>query len=113
MIRWTKTPTPEKSIENTAGKPSVLCSGGPWDDPGWLLEHAFYRGFAEEDTADTLILAWLTVLPSSIEPPQAARSLLQRLGSANGPELTARQGCLLSLLAFVATHQRVRGADKP
>ena len=113
MMRWNKTRTPEKSVDKTAEKPSVLCPGGPRDDPGWLLEHAFYRGFTGGDTADTLILAWLAVLPSSIEPPQAARSLLKRLGSANDPELTDRQGRLLSLLAFVATHHRVRGADRP
>ena len=74
------------------------------DDPAGLIG-AIFDGhrFAGENPA-TVILAWLAVLPHSIEPPDAARLLLQRLARRDPALLSDQQRQVLDLLAFVGRH---------
>lgn len=74
------------------------------DDPGLLIRTALAAGIREAD-ADTVILAWLFLLPGSSSPPRAAARLLRRQPSRParpGPG-TAR---LLDLLSFIARYGR-------
>ena len=80
--------------------------GGPWDDPGWLLENYFRGRHWPADDAATLIIGWLSILPHPIAPPIAARSLLQRFAPPTASAMSSQQRQLLDLLAVVAEHQQ-------
>ncbi len=96
---------PENRNESSHADP-VACVGGPWDDPGWLLENYFRGHHWTADSAATLMLSWLSILPQEIAPPSAARSLLKRFTPKTESRLPSHKRDLLDMLAFVANHQR-------
>lgn len=78
-------------------------------DPGRLIESAFLGPPPSED-AETVLIAWLAVLPSGTDVPAAAADLAQHLAGQIPTPHSALQCRLLDLLAHVAAHQRVRAA---
>lgn len=100
-----------------AQRPSQQADGRTYpderfqDDPAGLIGAIFdEQRFANEDPA-TVILAWLVVLPPSIQPPDAGRSLLDRLAGRDRALLSDQQREVLDLLAFVSRHLRHERSD--
>jgi predicted oxidoreductase len=77
-----------------------------WDDPHCLIEAYFAERCYGEHEPDTVVIAWLSVLPADIEPALAARSLMARLKAAAAECLSVRQRRLLDLLLYVSRHGR-------
>jgi hypothetical protein len=75
-----------------------------WDDPRCLIEAYFAERCYREHEPDTVVIAWLSVLPAGIEPALAASSLMARLEAAAAECLSARQRRLLDLLRYVSRH---------
>jgi hypothetical protein len=85
-----------------------MSSGGvlpPLEDPGFLIWSALDDDGCRATDADRAVLAWLTILPVTITPPEAARRLLRRYV----PRMT-RFGPgaerLLELLALISRYGR-------
>lgn len=101
--------------EEAAGRPGDGLNQAPegashqddhWDDPGSLVEGFFRECRDAADAPETILLAWLAILPPATEPPVAARSLLGRLVPVAAHALSIRQRRLLDLLVFIARHHR-------
>jgi hypothetical protein len=117
-------PRPDGSLQGTIDRSSAPTSAqwpdghatpnenAPDDDPAGLIGAIFDgHGFADDDPA-TVILAWLAVLTPSIEPPDAARSLLDRLTRGDDASFSDQQRSVLDLLAFVSRHRRARLVER-
>ena len=74
-------------------------------DPGRLVESAFL-GLQPEDDAETIVIAWLAVLPHSTDAPLAAAQLVRHLDQFLSRQPSRAQRRLLDLLAYVATHKK-------
>ena len=77
-------------------------------DPGRLIESVFL-GPSPSDDAEVVLIAWLAVLPKGTDVPAAAADLAQHFAGQFPEPHSALQRRLLDLLAYVATHCRVRG----
>lgn len=85
--------------------------GNAWDDPGRLIE-SWLRDHAPVPCGpETLVLAWLTVLPPAVPPAAAALSLLRRLAPAHAQGVPDDRRRLLDLLAFVAGPRGIADPD--
>jgi len=82
-----------------------------WDDPGGLIESWLWCGPPGPHTPDTLMVAWLAILPPSVPPPQAARSLLARLAETGVNAGSTDQRRLLDLLGHVARYAPTANAN--
>lgn len=101
--RWPRSdsqPCPETSRQGP-----LRLRFSPRDDPGRLLEITFLDG-AGTDDPETVVLAWLAILPNGLDPPDAARRLHRRLTTLAPERLTPQQARLLSLLDLIAAHRR-------
>jgi len=76
-----------------------------WDDPAGLIESWLWTRAHAAHGPEALVVAWLSTLHPAVAPPQAARSVLDRLDLDRPPDLTARHDRLLDLLAYVAGFQ--------
>lgn len=74
-------------------------------DPGRLIETAFLDR-RQADDPETLVLAWLAILPVLNDAPRAAALLALRLQHAHGATLSDWQRRLIALLEFIAMHRR-------
>ena len=74
-------------------------------DPGRLVESVFL-GIQPEDDAEAVLIAWLTVLPKSVDAPSAAAHLARHLNQLLSGQPSILQRRLLDLLAHVAAHKR-------
>jgi hypothetical protein len=85
-----------------------------WDDPGCLLESAFRERCYADEAPETIILAWLSILPNAVQPDLAARSLIDRLSRDCQNNPSERQRQLLELLDVTTRHRRNQfPGDKP
>lgn len=73
-------------------------------DPGRLVESAFL-GLQPEDNAETIVIAWFTILPRGTDVPSAAAQLARHLHQLLSRQPSLSQRRLLDLLAYVATHK--------
>ena len=110
-------PDPEsRAVPATSGAPDSNARAARefWDDPGGLIESWLRRGQPEPHTPDALLVAWLAILPPSVPPPLAARSLLARLAET-GPDAgaTMDRRRLLDLLGHVARYAPTANANTP
>lgn len=107
----------ETSDPGFAQRPSQGADGRTYpderfqDDPAGLIGAIFDGQRFAADDPTVVILAWLAVLPHSVEPPDAARSLLARLTHRDRALLSDQQREVLDLLAFVSRHPRHERLD--
>jgi len=73
-------------------------------DLGRLVESAFL-GIQPEEDAETIVIAWLAMLPHGTDVPSAAAQLVRHLDQILSRQPSLSQRRLLDLLAYVATHQ--------
>jgi hypothetical protein len=85
---------------------ATTAAGSRRDDPRCLIE-AYFAGRYGEHDPDTVVIAWLSILPAGIEPAGAARSLVARLGAMAPERLSGRQRRLVDLLLHVSRRGRV------
>ncbi len=76
-------------------------------DPGRLVESVFL-GIQPEEDAETVLIAWLTVLPKSADAPSAAAHLARHLNQLLPEQPSIIQRRLLDLLAHVAAQKPAR-----
>lgn len=77
-----------------------------WDDPAGIVETAFCRGDGVLTDPETVIIAWLAVLPGRTDTALAAASVLARLARTRTEPLSPRQWRLLDLLGHIGSHHR-------
>lgn len=79
-------------------------------DPGRLVESAFL-GLQPGDDAETIVIAWLAVLPKGTDVPSVAAQLARYLNQlSHEPSLSQRR--LLDLVAYVATHKSTQAQTR-
>ncbi len=103
-----------RGVPATSGPPEsgVRRTRESWDDPGGLIESWLWHGQPGPHTPDTLMVAWLAILPPSVSPPLAARSLLARLAETGpGACSTMDQRRVLDLLGHVARYAPTANAN--
>jgi len=112
-VRWVRKPESDRRPRAVRLEPEGRgrrqpASGGvlpPIEDPEFLIWSALTDEGCRSTDADRAILAWLTILPVTITPPEAAMRLLRRYVprmTCLGPG-TER---LLELLALISRYGR-------
>jgi hypothetical protein len=74
-------------------------------DPGRLIESTFL-GAVPEDELEAVLIAWLSVLPKSVDAGVAATALVRHLSQLPLRSASASQLRFLDLLLHVASHRR-------